>query len=862
MTHPEWFSHLRGPRPFEHGIRIAGALGIAALLAAGAAAQNPTPSAPLPTPAPAMSVPAGYSLHNTVDLGGRIADTAGSDAMYSTLVNLQSGPRVQGETFVLRALPGNKNALVDSLTLFSSGFGGDPNLFTKLDFYKGRDYEFSGLFRRDRQYFDYDLLANPNIPGGQSMPIGPSNAPVGSFAWPQVLQSPVLFNTVRRMTDTNLTLLPLSKVTFRFSYSQNVFEGPSLSPGGFIGATPPILLEEYMRQSSDDFTGSIEWKPFTQTRITFEELVDHIKSDSFFTLAPSSLILQEADGTRVAIGDYTSQTPYTIGNCNANSLANAKTFLYPAQTPGGLPVTDPACDVTTSYLRSQPTRFLYPTEVLRLQSSSIRNLTMNGNLRYTQANMSLANYYENFEGLDGTTRSVIYTGNANAKRAVIAVDYGLVWQVAKTFSLAEQLNYSNVHQPGISNISAGTTLATPSIAGDETLNYSGPLLTAKPTTIEGGPNGTPLPDYYGQKFIINNLTASWDATPGTTFALTWRYTQHTIVEGIPNNAPLAIGATNDGTVTIDENGAILSVALRPANNWSVNGSVEAAYADNAFTPVGARQTRHYRVHTLYRPRPWATISGAFNDRERHNNTDNNQAAVAAGADLYYGPLDHVDHSRVVSASAMLAPNERYSFDLSYAYSDVYSATNICYDNGATATLPGTALSPGSAVPSNVYANGVCAGVTAHGSTALVDWYAREFMDAPTQYGSADIVLAPVKTVRANIGYRISAVGGSRFFNDARDVNGSLNSIYHSPYVNLAWTWHRAWTWKAGYDFFGYGEGGPSGPEYCSTSTSPASSVVPCTSLPYPTGLTESPAGLTAPRNFHASNVTLGVHYEF
>jgi hypothetical protein len=39
-------------------------------------------------------------------------------------------------------------------------------------------------------------------------------------------------------------------------------------------------------------------------------------------------------------------------------------------------------------------------------------------------------------------------------------------------------------------------------------------------------------------------------------------------------------------------------------------------------------------------------------------------------------------------------------------------------------------------------------------------------------------------------------------------------------------------------------------------------VVPCASLTAQTGLTESPAGETAPRNFHANNVTLGLHYEF
>ncbi len=112
------------------------------------------------------------------------------------------------------------------------------------------------MFRRDRQYFDYDLLGNPGIPSGYSIPIGPSTAPTGAYAWPQVKQSPFMFNTVRRMTDTSLTLLPLSTVTFRFGYSQNVFQGPSLTPSGNSVAGQEVLLQEYQRNSTDDFTGS------------------------------------------------------------------------------------------------------------------------------------------------------------------------------------------------------------------------------------------------------------------------------------------------------------------------------------------------------------------------------------------------------------------------------------------------------------------------------------------------------------------------------------------------------------------------------------------------------------------------------
>jgi hypothetical protein len=332
---------------------------------------------------------------------------------------------------------------------------------------------------------------------------------------------------------------------------------------------------------------------------------------------------------------------------------------------------------------------------------------------------------------------------------------------------------------------------------------------------------------------------------------------HTIAQGSPHNVPLAVGATSDGTVTINEDGGTFAAAVRPNSNWSINGSAEALYADNAFTPVGPRQTRHYRVHSLYRLRPWATISGAYNDRERHNNTNNNQAAIAAGDDPYEGPIDHVDHTRIASFGAALSPGEHYGIDLDYAYTDVYTATNICYDNGASATLPGTAGFNSSGGPA------VCPGVFARGSTTqLADWFAREFMDAPTQFGSVALSLTPAKPIHATLGYRISAVNGTQFFNDARAVNGSLNSAYQSPFANLSWTLHPGWVWRAEYNYFGYGEGGASGPEYCSTSTSVTSTVVPCTSLPYPTGLTESPAGLTAPRNFHANNVTLAMHYEF
>jgi len=874
-----WFFRLSNQQPSVAMMkRIAGGIGVAVLTATVsiAVAQNPTPTAPFPTPEAQMTTPNGYTIHQSVDLGGRITNAIGSSAMYDTLVNLQSGPRVVGETFEMRALPGQKGTLVDTISAFGSGFGGDPYNLAKVSASKGKVYEFSGLFRRDRQYFDYDLLGNPNIPGGQSIPIGPTATPTGTYAWPQVQQSPFMFNTVRRMTDTDLTIFPLARATFRVGYSQNIFQGPSLTPSGYqFAGSYDVLLQEYQRNSTDDFTGGIDWKPVQGTRLSFEEQIDHYKADSYFTMDPSYFSVQEPDGTKVALlANYDSLTPYASSACNANSVGTTPVLSAP-QTSGGLPVINPACAVITSYSRTQPTRILYPTEIFRLQSSSIKNLSMNGDLRYTNANMNLPNYYDSFQGLAKTSRSITYVGNANAKREVVAADYGVVWRAMKTFSLEDQINFSNVHQPGTASITSGTTVATPATAGNETINYAGALIAtnaaAGASSFEGSaPVGTSQPAYFGQRYLTNDLTGTWDAASRVTLSLTYRYQTHMIAEnayvaatatvpadpgGNPGNNPLAVNATNNGTVTINENGGILTAAFRPTANWNLNGSVEMLYNDNAFTPMTPRQTRQYRVHTMYKPKSWAVLSGAYNDVEHHNNTNNDQAAVVAKDVAYAGPLDHVDYSRVVGLGAQLFPNDHYGIAFNYGYSDVYMADNICYLGGATTALPVVASTP----------SGTTCPATAAGRSGYDFGPALDFIHAPTQSGSAALTLSPIKSVKANIGYNISSVSGSRFYNDPRDVAGSLVSTYQSPFVNFAWTLRPGLTWKAEYNFYGYGEGGPSGAALCATANpTPTAPVTPvaCSSLPYQTGMNISPAGETAPRNFHANNVALGVHYEF
>ena len=866
MKNKGWFSRLMNQQPSPAAVqRIAAGSAIACMfvIAAAAFGQDSTPAAPAPESQ--MSVPNGYTAHYSIDFGGRMNSIVGSGAMYDYMVNMHTGPRVLGESFEMHALPGNKKTLVDDLSAFGSGFGGDPNDLARLNASKSRIYEFSGLFRRDRLFADYDLLANPNIPTGFSIPIGPSNAPVGQLAWPQVNHSPVMFNTVRRMTDTNLTLLPFAAVSLRLGYSHSTMEGPTYSPSYTI-LKYNALLRQYERNGNDNILGGLDWKPAPSTKISLEIQLNHYKADTFFTLDPAGFLVQEADGTPAYLGNFTSFVPYGIAACNTTSMGSAYTsssvytLLSPANKPGGLPIINPACAVVTSYNRAYPTRIWTPTETLRFQTSAVKNIVMNGDLHYTLGNMKMPSYYESAQGLNTLTttagptsgtanRSVIWSGGyAVAHRAVIGGDYGLVWQASPRVSLSDQVMYYNMHQPGYSLIPVQSALADPAGAGNGTINYNGGLVTGT-ATLPHGINGTLTSDFLGQMDLVNSATTSWDVSARTRLALTYRYSNRIIGEGIPHTGPIT--TTTDpvtGQITINENSGIFNATVRPAKNWDLNGSVEIGYYDNSFTTVLPRQFKQYRVHTTYKPNSMVTISGVYSDRERHNNT-----YVPSQDEPYVGPVNHVDYARFGAITAVVTPSEHYSFDLNYTYSHVYAATNICYSNGATATAPGAATVTASGAPN------VCP--VAPPATPST-WFGRDFMDAPTQFGSGSFSYIPTDKVRASVGYTASDINGSRFFNDARDVNGSMVSLYQSPFVNFAYTMHPGLIWNAQFNYYGYGEGGPSGAQLCSTATSATASVVPCTSLPFPTGLTEGKAGATLPRAFHANNMTLGVHYEF
>ena len=140
-----------------------------------------------------------------------------------------------------------------------------------------------GNFRRDQNFFDFNLLANP------------LNPPTSSPAVP-VVNSPHEFQTRRRMSDFDLTVLPLSRISFRLGYSRNNMTGPSFS--SFHEGTD-VLLSQPWDTTLNSYRFGVDFKFLPKTAISYDQYLDYYRGDTSWHLAPFSTALLPGGTTMV-----------------------------------------------------------------------------------------------------------------------------------------------------------------------------------------------------------------------------------------------------------------------------------------------------------------------------------------------------------------------------------------------------------------------------------------------------------------------------------------------------------------------------------------------------------------------------------
>jgi hypothetical protein len=717
-------------------------------------AQTPAPS-PAPTaPAEPDGVTSGgYQIHSSIELGYRSNYVTGSEDMYDTLVNLQTGPRILDQTLSMQALD-HQGLLFDNLYLNSVGWGGDPNNYMRLRADKNKWYNLQSSFRRDQNFSDFDLLANPLNPP-------PPPAPGGSSPSIPALNSPHLFDTTRRMSDVDLTLLPQSRVSFRLGYSRNNMTGPSYSS---VHEGTEGFLQQAWNTTMNSYRFGADWKAAPRTVISYDQFFDYYKGDTDYQLSPFAPALL-SNGNPVELG-------LSIDTVNKEPCAGK-----PTGTPlivGGV-LTNTTCSAYFSYSRNQRIRTSTPTERLSFRSNNIRRLDLLASFSYSSADMSTP-LQENFTGLITRTNTLAFTGTGtgSANRISNVLDVEATLHLTRHLRLIEKYYFWAYRIPQDVNFNE----LDYSCAAPPCTLLSTPLTTPTPP---GGTQTTTLSSF-NQTWKRNQTELAWDVSKKVGVRVGYRYGDRAFNhfnDYLPGDLDHFVGL---------EKTALLGVWARPIHNLRLNFDGEHTNFNSVFVRLSPRKEGRYRFQTTYTPRPWATVGGSVNILQESN----------ADAQTQY-----VGHNQNYGLTASLAPRERFGMDVAYNFNSVIQNALICFNDTPPAgvILPFVANAINNNCGGNDTANNLMAG----------SYYTNH-----THFGMASIRFKPEKRLTGNVGYSITSVDGSvPQFNILQPL-GSVQYKYSQPVANLSVDLGHKLAWNMGWNYYQYGEGsfvGPTAPRY-------------------------------------------------
>ncbi len=711
----------------------------------------------------------GYRIHSSVELGYRATDITGSGDMYDTLVNLQQGPRFLDETLSMQSLD-HEGMPFDNLYLNSFGWGGDPNNALRLRAEKNKWYNLVGSFRRDQSFSDFDLLANP------------LNPPTSTPSIP-VLNSPHLFDTTRRMSDVDLTLLPQSRVSFRMGFSHNNMTGPSYD--SIHEGTDALLLQDW-NTTVNSYRLGVDWKAAPRTVLSYDQFFNYYKGDTGYQLAPFAPALLST-GVPVELG-----LPIDTVNKEPCAVVPPATSLI----AGGV-LTNNTCSAYFGYSRDQRIRTSTPTERLSLRSNYYQRLDVVASYSYSSADMNTP-LDENFAGLITRTHTLAFngTGTAEATRISNVLDLEATLHLTQhlrlvvsfyfwAYRIPENGNFSEVDSD--CTVAATCTLLTP-------LSATTPATTA-----------TLAASSFNQTWKRNETDLAWDISKKAGARVGFRYGDRVFnlfndYSGVETSNGFT--TTGEDHFVVNEYTALLGLWARPTHALRFNFDLEHTNYDNVIVRMAPRKESRYRFQTTYTPRPWAVLGGSVNVLQ-----DANADALT----------QYVGHNQNYGLTASLAPRERFGLDLAYNFNSVMQNALICFNDTPPAgvTLP---FVSGATTPVNYCGNTLNAsGVEVLSSNPLLN---NSYYNNHTHFGMTAIRFKPEKRVTANVGYSITSVDGSTPQFNVLQPLGSLQYKYAQPVASLNVDLGHRFAYNLGWNYYQYNEGsaegsfvGPTAPRY-------------------------------------------------
>lgn len=763
----------------------------------------------------------GYNIQQSVEAGYRANWITGNLDTYDTFVDLNSGVRLFDYTVDMRSLDHN-GLLFDNLNMSNFGYGGDPDDVTRLRVQKNKFYDFRLLFRRDKNFWDYNLLANPFNPSSSNPAIPIQN-------------SPHALDLVRRMQDYDLRLMPQSRVQLRLGFSHDRNQGP-----GFFttdGATIPDFNQTFSYTTNAYRVGA-DFKLLPRTTLSFDEFLTYAKQDNVITDNPQNSGLVLANGTPVDLGIvWNTAGPLEVLPCAA-----------PIKTAPN--VVNPVCDGYLSYSQVANPRTFTPTERFRFQSNYFRNFETSGSFGYSSANDSVPDFQEiaNDYLIRTGTRGSTAGGPADAKRVSVNADWAGVYSVTEKFRILDTFRFDNWRTPGVWDLAETNIFGENEPAGSPLAGLAAPQAIFTPATFL---SVCPFPytavtcpkhtsgsaadllngntsTFLGQDLTSNTFQLQYDLSRRLTFRVGFEHTDRTIADftatfysgetyfaggtggtaandyfaargacakgasGIPAgcteivdpnsghllaltfSGPVAGSDTSRNITQIHEDTALAGVTARPMDALRITADFQFGYNDYSFTRISPRKVQIYKINADYKPRAWINFNTSF---DIHDNSDN------------VSTVDDIEHTRSYSFVTTLMPKPKWYFDLGYTYTDIYTQAQICYYEGSATQ------------------NSFCQTSLGYTNTAVPG---LGFYSSKQHFAYGDLMWKPVKRVSAGLGYAGTFVGGSTLQIDPLQVPGTLAFNYQKPYIRTIFDLYKGLSYRMTWNYFGYnGKGQPS-----------------------------------------------------
>jgi hypothetical protein len=680
--------------------------------------------------------------------------------------------------------------IFDTLTFNSFGWGGDPEQAARMRVAKYKWYTFTGSYQHFQNYFDYDLLANP------------LNPPTGTPFVP-VLTSPHAYYNRQNLYNFGLVILPTHTVSFRLDYNRNRFLGPSYSS---IHEGADVQLNQNYNNTLNGYRFGADAHLNKKTILSYTQMFQQ----------------------------YSGKTLYSLNPFNSWPLPNGEAVTFglswlnggsPCSTPLNNGIANLTCNGFLKYNQYQHVSTFIPTEQVNLKSSSLKWLDFNGQFQYSHARSDTP-LTALFSGLTTRSSNLGYNTSGSSSSArwnSSSADISAIFHITDKLRLVETFRYRDFSVSG-NYLDLASNFFTAASQGPVTL--LSPVFMFPPTTLLHG-SSSPADivnestiNLTGQNFKQNDFQVQYDVSRffGVRAGFVW--SNYIIQPGntqqvafgdmyypnMPNRGNCAgVPLNPDGSCTvagllapwgsptteINRYSGVVGAWFRKGSTLHANVNAQIGGADNWLYRIDPLSAFTISGNVSYSPHPWLTVGANLNFQQAKNNT----------SDIQY---DQHNYSTVVNA--MINPNKYWGLDLAYNFDAIQQNMFLCF--AGTVTPPDTTTCPE--------------------ESDLLQTYG--IYHTHTQYGYFALMLSPLERVTMRLGYNIVSNQGNTTSLNALLPLGPLSSTYQSPLAAIDINVHKNVTFKAGYNYYQYGEGSFVGP--------------------------------TAPRYFHANNTTLALKYAF